>query len=74
PVCRQLLSNDILTKVQTLTNESHKKKIEDDIENVMTKTISPKVRLWQQQMEILYQQQKEKGGIIDLERNDLVFS
>jgi len=75
PVCRQLLTDNILTKVDTSNNDDQQCSDDDDNNSsIIIKKLSPKIKLWQQEMETLYQKQKEKGGIIDLQKTDIVFS
>jgi len=74
PVCRQILSNYI---IEQLLNSSINEKLTTDCEEnqeLITK-LSPYIKQWQERTNALFQQQKEKGGIIDLEKNqEMIFS
>jgi hypothetical protein len=65
PVCRQILSYHIIEQlpidVEHRTNDE--KENQQFIDN-----LSPHVRQWQIKTQALFQQQKDKGGIIDLKR------
>jgi len=74
PVCRQILSNNIIEQLSSsLINHQS---IDNNEENreLITK-LSPYIRQWQERTHALFQQQKEKGGIIDLDKNqEMIFS
>ena len=71
PVCRQILTENILRQLPTdiefvSDDEKENKKL---IEN-----LSPQIRLWQQEVHALLEQQREKGGIIDPQKNqEIIF-
>jgi hypothetical protein len=74
PVCRQILSNNIIEQLSSSLlieqtchdKEEHRELIEQ---------LSPYIRQWQERTNALFQQQKEKGGIIDLDKNqEMIFS
>jgi len=73
PVCRQILSNHV---IEQLPSSCHKQISNDHEENrELIQTLSPHMRQWQERTKALFQQQKEKGGIIDLEKNqEMIFS
>ncbi|CAF2542905.1 unnamed protein product [Rotaria sp. Silwood2] len=72
PVCRQILSSNIMeqlpsSSIETTNNNEENRKL---IQN-----LSPNIRQWQERTHALFQQQKEKGGIIDLDKNqDIIFT
>lgn len=74
PVCRQILSNNIIEDLLSLPiNEDNINENEKNRE--LINQLSSHTRQWQERTNALFQQQKEKGGIIDLDRNqDMIFS
>lgn len=74
PVCRQILSNQIIE--QLLSSSSNDQESNDQEENKeLIEKLSPHIRQWQERTHALYQQQKEKGGIIDLDKHqEMIFS
>ncbi|CAF2035860.1 unnamed protein product [Rotaria magnacalcarata] len=73
PVCRQILSSTI---IEQLLSSSSMKIINENHENEeLIRNLSPTIREWQEKMNALFQQQKEKGGIIDLDKNqEIIFT
>ncbi|CAF0910532.1 unnamed protein product [Adineta ricciae] len=72
PVCRQILSSHVIEQlpdtstIETVSSEEHQELIHQ---------LSPHVRQWQERTQALFQQQKEKGGIIDLDKNqEMIFT
>jgi len=74
PVCRQILSNNIIEQLSSsllIEQTCHDKEEHRDL----IEKLSPYIRQWQERTNALFQQQKEKGGIIDLEKNqEMIFS
>ncbi|UJR10012.1 hypothetical protein I4U23_014235 [Adineta vaga] len=72
PVCRQILSNNVIEQLPTtsiIENNSHEE--HDELVN----KLSSNVRQWQERTQALFQQQKEKGGIIDTDKSqEMIFS
>ena len=72
PVCRQILSAHVIDQLP------HSLSVEDDSteeHQTVIGSLSSRVREWQERTQALFQQQKEKGGIIDLDRNqEMIFS
>ncbi|CAF1417046.1 unnamed protein product [Adineta steineri] len=70
-VCRRILANNVneqlpLSSVEQDSNEEHQELIEN---------LAPHIKQWQERTHALFQQQKEKGGIIDLDKSqDMIFS
>lgn len=74
PVCRQILSRTIIE--QALSSSIAAQRSNDQEENkILIQKLSPHIRQWQERTHALFQQQKEKGGIIDLNKNqEIIFS
>jgi len=71
PVCRQILSTTILEQLPPTNRTEH---IDTKLHRELIQTLSPNIRQWQQQTQALFQQQKDKGGIIDLDRTqEIIF-
>jgi hypothetical protein len=74
PVCRQILSHQILEQLSSLSS-IEKFSNDNDEHRELIVNLSPHIRQWQERTHALFQQQKEKGGIIDLEKNqEIIFS
>lgn len=73
PVCRQILSKAVIDQLPSsfITETANENEENDEI----IRNLSPTIRQWQEQTNALFQKQKEKGGIIDLEKNqDIIFT
>jgi hypothetical protein len=74
PVCRQILSKQILEELSSLSS-FEKFSNDNDEHRELIESLSPHIRQWQERTHALFQQQKEKGGIIDLDKNqEIIFS
>lgn len=72
PVCRQILSEHVIAQLPSAL--SVEESAADD-QQALVGNLSERVRQWQERTQALFQQQKEKGGIIDLDRNqEMIFS
>ena len=73
PVCRQILSGTIIE--QALSSFSQQISNDEEENQLLIQTLSPSIRQWQERTQALFQQQKEKGGIIDSDRHqEIIFS
>jgi hypothetical protein len=74
PVCRQILSNSIIEQLSSLSNNEQIINTNEENRELIDK-LSPHMRQWQERTHALFQQQKEKGGIIDLDKHqEMIFS
>ncbi|CAF1138946.1 unnamed protein product [Rotaria sordida] len=72
PVCRQILSSTVIEQLPSSTIETINNKEEN---RELIKKLSPNIRQWQERTHALFQQQKEKGGIINLDKTqEIIFS
>ena len=69
PVCRQILSQQVIAQLPAVDERPHNNDDDEDNNRELIGKLSPHVRQWQEQTNALFLQQKEKGGIIDLTRN-----
>ncbi|CAF4739867.1 unnamed protein product [Rotaria sp. Silwood1] len=71
PVCRQILSSNIIEQLPLSSLSSSNEIINNNNEEnqELIRNLSSNIRQWQEKTHALFQQQKEKGGIIDLDKN-----
>lgn len=71
PVCRQILASHI---IEQLPSQLERTSNDPEENRELIENLSPQMRQWQERTHALFQQQKEKGGIIDVQRNqDIIF-
>ena len=71
PVCRQILASYV---IEQLPSEPQRTTNDAEENRDLIESLSPQMRQWQERTLALFQQQKERGGIIDLQRNqDIIF-
>ena len=74
PVCRQILSNNIIEQLSSLLSMEIIHNDEEE-NHELIKKLSPSIKQWQERTHELFQRQQEKGGIIDLDKtHEFVFS
>ena len=70
----KILSHQILEQLSSLSS-IEKFSHDNDEHRELIIQLSPHIRQWQERTHALFQQQKEKGGIINLEKNqEIIFS
>ena len=73
PVCRQIIASTVIERLPTDVPLEHRQDQEEN--RHLIEHLSPRMRQWQERTQALFQQQKEKGGIIDLDRSqEIIFS
>lgn len=72
PVCRQILSENILQQLPQQVSIQNDDQTET---SRIIESLSPQLRVWQQETQILFERQREKGGIIESQRTpEIIFS
>lgn len=73
PVCRQILARHVIERLPKEVTIDHERDQEENRQII--KDLSPLLQQWRERTQALFQQQKEKGGIIDLDRHqEIIFS
>ncbi|CAF1013283.1 unnamed protein product [Adineta steineri] len=75
PVCRQIIANNVIEQLPSSSPSSSIEQNSNEEHRELIKSLSPHIKQWQERTHALFQQQKEKGGIIDLDKSqDMIFS